>query len=46
MVKDEIKEGKDGEIKQIQIELLEIKELKEDLLRTNVDLKKEIQESE
>lgn len=39
LVREEIKEGKNYEIKQIQIELLEVKEQKEGVVRENDDFK-------
>ena len=46
LVREEIKEGKNFEIKQIQIELLEVKEQKEGVVRENDDFKWRLEENE
>ena len=46
MFKEELKEGNDSEMKKIQIELLEIKEARDELMRENNILKSSLVESE
>lgn len=45
-VKDELKEGKESELQQLQVQILELKEKNEELFKSNTQKTSELSQSE